>query len=77
VTDDVVANDLRTRDREREALAATLHGTLLQRLIAAAWQVDAVITESGDSPTLEALRANLAALVDETGELIRELRAKR
>jgi len=62
------------REHERQALGGLLHDTTLQGLIAAMWQVDALNERAGGSPELEALRASLETLVDQTRAVTRDLR---
>jgi signal transduction histidine kinase len=62
------------REQERRALAIALHDTTLQGLIAAMWQVDALIERGEDSPALERLRHDLEALVDQTRAVTTGLR---
>ena len=54
------------REHERRELANALHDTTLQGLIAAMWQVDALVEREGGSPALERLRGDLEALINQT-----------
>ena len=62
------------RELERRSLAASLHDTTLQGLIAAMWQVDALMERDGPSPALERLRHDLEALVFQTRAVTTGLR---
>ena len=64
---------IEARERERQALAIALHDTTLQGLIAAMWQVDALI-ERGGAADLERLRHDLQELVNQTRAVTTELR---
>jgi signal transduction histidine kinase len=62
------------REHERRSLAIALHDTTLQGIIAAMWQVDALVERSDGSPALERLRGDLEALVDQTRAVTTGLR---
>jgi signal transduction histidine kinase len=62
------------REQERRSLAVALHDTTLQGLIAAMWQIDALIERSEPSPALERLRHDLEALVNQTRAVTTGLR---
>jgi two-component system NarL family sensor kinase len=62
------------REQERRALAIALHDTTLQGLIAAMWQVDALVERGDAAPTLERLRGDLEALIIQTRAVTTGLR---
>lgn len=62
------------REQERRALAIALHDTTLQGMIAAMWQVDALLERGDGSPALERLRGDLEGLVNQTRAVTTGLR---
>ena len=62
------------REHERRALAIALHDTTLQGMIAAMWQVDALLEQGDGAPALERLRRDLEALVNQTRAVTTGLR---
>ena len=62
------------REQERRSLAAALHDTTLQGLIAAMWQVDSLMERDGPAPALERLRHDLEALITQTRAVTTGLR---
>ncbi|HKY75379.1 MAG TPA: ATP-binding protein [Acidimicrobiia bacterium] len=62
------------REQERRSLAIALHDTTLQGLIAAMWQVDALVERGDGSPGLERLRGDLEALINQTRNVTTGLR---
>ena len=62
------------REQERQALALALHDTTLQGLIAAMWQVDALIEREDGWPELERLRHDLESLIHQTRAVTTGLR---
>ena len=62
------------REQERQALAIALHDTTLQGLIAAMWQIDALVERGEEFAVLERLRHDLEALVDQTRAVTTGLR---
>ena len=62
------------REQERRSLAIALHDTTLQGLIAAMWQVDALVERGDGSPALERLRRDLEALINQTRAVTTGLR---
>jgi signal transduction histidine kinase len=63
-----------SREQERQALALALHDTTLQGLIAAMWQVDALIERSDAPAPLQRLRGDLEVVVDQTRAVTTGLR---
>ena len=61
------------REHERRSLANALHDTTLQGMIAAMWQVDALIERDSD-PALGRLRKALEAVVNQTRDVTTGLR---
>ena len=62
------------REHERRSLANALHDTTLQGMIAAMWQVDALIERGDGGPALERLRGDLEAIVNQTRDVTTGLR---
>lgn len=62
------------REHERRSLAIALHDTTLQGIIAAMWQVDALIERGDRGPALERLRGDLEAIVNQTRSVTTGLR---
>ena len=62
------------REQERRSLAIALHDTTLQGLIAAMWQVDALVERGDGAPALERLRGDLEALISQTRDVTTGLR---